>query len=97
MVSVLDLMILWLEVDSVEDLADFGLAGTNPADYSVNFLVDPNLVRFDFIFCLRFFDYFGGAQGPGVVGNASGARSGRFFIRSHGKCMDNRPKQGIFL
>ena len=52
MVSVLDLMILWLEVDSVEDLADFGLAGTNPADYSVNFLVDPNLVRFDFIFCL---------------------------------------------
>ena len=54
MVSVLDLMILWLEVDSVEDLADFGLAGTNPADYSVNFLVDPNLVRFDFIFCLRY-------------------------------------------
>ena len=41
MVSVLDLMILWLEVDSVEDLADFGLAGANPADYSVNFPVDP--------------------------------------------------------
>ena len=55
MVSVLDLMILWLEVDSVEDLADFGLAGTNPVDYSVNFLVDPKLVRFDFIFCLRYF------------------------------------------
>ena len=54
MVSVLDLMILWLEVDSVEDLADFGLAGTNPADYSMNFLVDPKLVRFDFIFCLRY-------------------------------------------
>ena len=36
-------MILWLEVDSVEDLADFGLAGTNPVDYSANFLVDPNL------------------------------------------------------
>ena len=54
MVSVLDLMILWLEVDSVEDLADFGLAGTNPADYSVNFLVDPNLGCFDFTFCLRY-------------------------------------------
>ena len=54
MVSVLDLMILWLEVNYVEDLAAFGLAGTNPADYSVNFLVDPNLVRFDFIFCLRY-------------------------------------------
>ena len=43
MVSVLDLMTLWLEVDSVEDLADFGLAGANPADYSVNFPVDPIL------------------------------------------------------
>ena len=43
MVSVLDLMILWLEVDSVEDLADFGLAGASPADYSVNFPVDPIL------------------------------------------------------
>ena len=41
MVSVLDLMILWLEVDSMKDLADFGLAGANPADYSVNFPVDP--------------------------------------------------------
>ena len=30
MVSVLDLMILWLEVDSVEDLADLGSAGANP-------------------------------------------------------------------
>ena len=36
-------MILWLEVDSVEDLADFGRAGANPADYSVNFPVDPIL------------------------------------------------------
>ena len=43
MVSVLDLMILWLEVDSVEHLADFGLAGANPADYSMNFPVDPTL------------------------------------------------------
>ena len=43
MVSVLDLMIRWLEVDSVEDLADFGLAGAYPADYSVNFHVDPIL------------------------------------------------------
>ena len=39
----LDPMILWLEVDSVEDLADFGLAGANPDDYSVNFPVDPIL------------------------------------------------------
>ena len=43
MVSVLDLMILWLEVDSVEDSTDFWLAGANPADYSVNFSVDPIL------------------------------------------------------
>ena len=41
MVSVLDLMILWLEVDSGEDLTDFVIAGANPADYSVNFPVDP--------------------------------------------------------
>ena len=41
MVSVLDLMTLWLEMDSVEDLVDFGFAGANPADYSVNFPVDP--------------------------------------------------------
>ena len=41
--SVLDLMFLWLEVDSVEDLTAFGLAGANPADYSVNSLVDPIL------------------------------------------------------
>ena len=54
MLSVLNLMMLCLDMDSVEDLADFGLAGTNPADYSVNFPVDPNLVRFDFIFCLRY-------------------------------------------
>ena len=43
MLSVSNLMILWMEVDSVEDLADFGLAGANPADYSVNFPVDPIL------------------------------------------------------
>ena len=43
MLSVSNQMILWLEVDSVEDLADFGLAGANPADYSVNFPVDPIL------------------------------------------------------
>ena len=36
MVSVLDLMILWLEVDSDEDLADFGSAGVNPADFTEN-------------------------------------------------------------
>ena len=30
MLSVSNLMILWLEVDSVEDLADFGSAGANP-------------------------------------------------------------------
>ena len=41
MVSVLDLMTLWLEVESVEDLADFGFAEANPTDYSVNFHVDP--------------------------------------------------------
>ena len=43
MLSVSNLMILWLEVDSVEDLPDFGLAGANPADYGVNFPVDPIL------------------------------------------------------
>ena len=43
MVSVLDLMILLLQVDSVEDLADFALDGANRADYSVNFPVDPIL------------------------------------------------------
>ena len=43
MVPVLDLMILWLEVDSVENLPGSGLAGANPADYSVNFPVDPIL------------------------------------------------------
>ena len=37
MLSVSDLMILWLEVDSVEDFADFGSAGANPADFTENF------------------------------------------------------------
>ena len=36
MLSVSNLMILWLEVGSVEDFADFGSAGADPADYSVN-------------------------------------------------------------
>ena len=38
MLSVLNLMILRLDVDSVEDSADFGSAGANPADDSKNFL-----------------------------------------------------------
>ena len=38
MVSELDPMILWLEVDSVEGFADFGSAGANPADHSMNFM-----------------------------------------------------------
>ena len=38
MLSVLNLMILRLDVDSVEDFADFGSAGANPADYSHHFL-----------------------------------------------------------
>ena len=37
MLSVSNLMILWLEVDSVEGFADFGSAGANPADHSMNF------------------------------------------------------------
>ena len=37
MLSVLNLMILRLDVDSVEGFADFGSAGANPADHSMNF------------------------------------------------------------
>ena len=37
MLSVLNLMILRLDVDSVEDFADFGSAGANPADFTENF------------------------------------------------------------
>ena len=36
MLSVSNLMILCLDVDSVEDFADFWSAGADPADYSVN-------------------------------------------------------------
>ena len=39
MLSVLNLMILRLDVDSVEDSADLGSAGANPYDYSMNFLM----------------------------------------------------------
>ena len=41
MVSVLDLMILCLDVDSVEDLANFGSAEANPADSSIYVLSIP--------------------------------------------------------
>ena len=42
MLSVSNLMMtLWLEVDSVEDLADLGSAGADAADYSMNFVTDP--------------------------------------------------------
>ena len=37
MLSVLNLMILRLDVDSVEDFADFGSAGANPVDHSMDF------------------------------------------------------------
>ena len=40
MLSVANLMIPRLEVDSVEDLADFVSAGAGRADYSRNFPVD---------------------------------------------------------
>ena len=36
MVSVLDLMILCLDVDSVEGLPNFGSAEANPADFPIN-------------------------------------------------------------
>ena len=39
MLSVLNLMILCLDVDSVEDFADFGSAGANPGDYWMNFIL----------------------------------------------------------
>ena len=39
MVSVLDLMILCLDVDSVEDLPNFGSAEENPADSSINVIL----------------------------------------------------------
>ena len=39
MLSVLNLMILRLDVDSVEVSADLGSAGANPYDYSMNFLM----------------------------------------------------------
>ena len=37
MLSVLNLMILRLDVDSVEGFADLGSAGANPADHSMIF------------------------------------------------------------
>ena len=47
MVSVLDLMILCLDVDSVEGLPNFGSAEANPADCSINVILDivRNLAR----------------------------------------------------
>ena len=41
MVSVLDLMILCLDVDSVEDLPNFGSAEANPADSAIYVLSIP--------------------------------------------------------
>ena len=38
MLSVLNLMTLRLDVDSMEDFADFGSAGANPADFNENFI-----------------------------------------------------------
>ena len=51
MLSVLNLMIMRLDVDSVEDFADFGSAGANPAHFTENFhkkmhwkiVMDPNM------------------------------------------------------
>ena len=40
MLSVSNLMTPWLEVDSVEDFADFVSAGAGRADYSRNYPVD---------------------------------------------------------
>ena len=40
MVSVLDLMILCLDVEFVEGLPNFGSAEANPADSSINVILD---------------------------------------------------------
>ena len=41
MLSEWNVMILWLEVDSVEHFGAFGPAGANPVDYSLSSAVDP--------------------------------------------------------
>ena len=55
-------MILWLEVDSVEDLADFGLAGANPDENSKNFPVEirQNYEKYNFLVVYPFIFYESG-------------------------------------
>ena len=47
MLSVSNLMTLWLEVDSVEELADLVSAGAGRADYSANCPIDLFLASYE--------------------------------------------------